>query len=86
MIEVAVKANGISCIDQDAIGNERRWLEILAKYPHPNILVVYGIVVDASDGGVRIVMQYCAGGSLEKFLAHTQRASDGREVRIKLFV
>ena len=67
-MEVAVKANGINCVNTAAIDNERRLLELLLRHPHKNILVVYGIVTDASDGAVRLVMMHCAGGSLDAYL------------------
>ena len=68
-MDVAVKANGVSCLNTAAIDNERRLLELLLQHPHKNILVVYGIVTDAPDGAVRLVMAYCEGGSLDAFLA-----------------
>ena len=67
-VEVAVKANGVSCINTAAIDNERKLLELLLRHPHKNILVVYGIVTDAPDDTVRLVMAYCAGGSLDGYL------------------
>ena len=75
-MEVAVKANGIDCINTAAIDNERRLLETLLQHPHKNILVVYGIVTDAPDGAVRLVMAYCPGGSLDGYLRGV-RESDG---------
>ena len=67
-MDVAVKANGVSCMNTTAIDNERRLLERLLQHPHRNILVVYGIVTDAPDGNVRLVMAYCHGGSLDNYL------------------
>ena len=66
--EVAVKANGEKSLNAAAIDNERKLLELLVKYPHDNILKLYGIVTDGEDGDVRLVMEYCAGGSLEEYL------------------
>ena len=73
--DVAVKANGVSCANVAAIDNERRLLELLLQRPHRNILVVYGIVTDAPDGNVRLVMSYCPGGGLDGFL-NAVRESD----------
>ena len=74
-MDVAVKANGVSCMNIDAIDNERKLLELLLRHPHKNILVVYGIVADAPDGTVRLVMAHCPGGSLDGFL-NSFRGSD----------
>ena len=73
--DVAVKANGVSCANVAAIDNERRLLELLLQRPHRNILVVYGIVTDAPEGNVRLVMSYCPGGGLDGFL-NAVRESD----------
>ena len=73
-MDVAVKANGVSCLNTAAIDNERKLLELLLQHPHRNILVVYGIVTDAPDGSVRLVMAHCHGGSLDTFLS-TMRES-----------
>ena len=70
--EAAVKANGVDCANAAAIDNEQRLLEVLLRRPHRNILVVYGICVDAPDGAVRLVMAYCPGGSLDEYLATFQ--------------
>ena len=67
-MDVAVKANGVSCLNVAAIDNERKLLELLLQHPHKNILVVYGIVTDAPDRSVRLVMAYCPGGSLGGYL------------------
>jgi hypothetical protein len=66
--EVAVKANGVDCANVDAIDNERRLLEVLLIKPHKHVVTVYGICTDAPDGGVRLVMDYCACGSLDGML------------------
>ena len=76
-VDVAVKANGVSCLNAAAIDNERQLLELLLQHPHKNILVVYGIVMDAPDGNVRLVMAHCPGGGLDGYL-NTVRES--REV------
>ena len=75
-MEVAVKANGVSCVNSSAIDNERRLLELLARHPHRNILVVYGIVTDAPDGHVRLVMAYCSGGGLDSYLANIRESGE----------
>ncbi len=62
---VAVKANGVRCADTTAIENERRLLEVLLHHPHDNILPVFAICLDAPDGGVRLVLKYCAGAVLQ---------------------
>jgi hypothetical protein len=36
----------------------------LHQHPHPNILTVFGICCDFEDQRVRLVMEYCAKGSL----------------------
>ncbi len=73
--KVAVKANGVACADRTAIDNERQLLEVLARFPHTNVVTVYGMCVDAPDGLLRIVMQHCEPGNLTSFL------SGFREVR-----
>ena len=84
LMEVAVKSNGIDCVNTAAIDNERELLELLLQHPHRNILVVYGIVTDAPDEVVRLVMAYCGGGSLDAYLAAVRESgsvrcvSDGR--------
>ena len=41
---------------------------MLLRFPHRNILVVYGVCVDGGDDiGMQLVMAYCAGGSLESY-------------------
>ena len=67
-MEVAVKSNGIHCVNSAAIDNERELLELLLQHPHRNILVVYGIATDPSDDVVRLVMAHCSGGSLDAYL------------------
>ena len=74
-LDVAVKVNGVSCMNVSAIDNERRLLELLLQHPHRNILVVYGIVTDAPDGNVRLVMAYCQGGSLDGYLSAIRASS-----------
>ena len=81
-VDVAVKANGVSCLNAAAIDNERQLLELLLQHPHKNILVVYGIVMDAPDGNVRLVMAHCPGGGLDGYL-NTVRES--REVCARSF-
>ena len=75
-MEVAVKANGVQCVNASAIDNERKLLELLFQHPHRNILVVYGIVTDAPDGCVRLVMSYCAGGSLDTYLGRIRESAE----------
>ena len=77
-MDVAVKANGVSCANKAAIDNERTLLELLLQHPHKNILVVYGIVTDAPDGSVRLVMAYCSGGSLDTYLTAIREAGEVR--------
>ena len=74
--DVAVKANGVNCANTSAIDNERTLLELLLRHPHKNILVVYGIVTDAPDGSVRLVMAYCAGGSLDSHLSRMRESGE----------
>ena len=75
-LDVAVKANGVSCMNTTAIDNERKLLELLFQHPHRNILAVYGIVTDAPDGNVRLVMAYCNGGSLDTYLNTVREAGE----------
>ena len=75
-MDVAVKANGVSCMNVAAIDNERKLLELLLQHPHRNILVVYGIVTDAPDGKVRLVMAYCHGGSLDSYLNTVRQSGE----------
>ena len=67
-VEVAVKANGEVCANTAAIEQEKALLDLLLRHPHANIIVVYGICLDAADGAVRLVMKYCEGGSLDAHL------------------
>ena len=76
LIKVAVKKNGVTCLSQTAIDNERKLLEVLLPRPHRNVLTVYGIVLDAPDGVMRLVLQYCPGGSLDKFLSQYKEPSN----------
>ena len=80
-VNVAVKANGVKCANKDAIDNERKLLELLLRHPHRNIMVVYGIVTDALDGNVRLVMAYCHGGGLDGYL---KTARESGEVLMEL--
>ena len=75
-MDVAVKSNGVSCMNIAAIDNERRLLELLLQHPHRNILVVYGIVTDAPDGHVRLVMAHCPGGGLDSFLNSVHKSGE----------
>ena len=67
-LDVAVKANGWECINAEAIDNESKLLAVLIQYPHNNVVTVYGIVNDHPDRRVRLVMKYCASGSLDAYL------------------
>ena len=67
-------STGVKCASSAAMANERKLLELLAQHPHTNILTVYGIVIDAAD--LKLVMQYCRGGSLDKHLAKVDGVSD----------
>ena len=84
-IDVAVKANGVQCKNAAAIDNEAALLERLLLRPHKHILVVYGIVTDAPDGGVRLVMAHCAGGSLDGYL-NRARQLEGVRARTHVVV
>ena len=72
--DVAVKANGIHCASTDAIDNETRLLEVLMRYPHRNVVKVLGVCIDAPDGNVRLVMEYCSGGSLDSYLSRVRES------------
>ncbi len=41
-----------------------RRYDLLLERPHRNILTVYGICIDAPDGKLRLVMEYCEEGSV----------------------
>jgi hypothetical protein len=71
--DVAVKANGIACADAAAIDRERGMYERLLVHPHPNIVQVFGLCVDAPDGKMRLVMRLCAKGSLYALLVASQK-------------
>ena len=77
-VEVAVKANGVNCVSVTTIDNERKLLELLLQRPHRNILVVYGIVTDAPDGNVRLVMAYCPGCGLDGYLNSVRESGEVR--------
>ena len=62
------RGSGVKCASTAAMDNERKLLEVLHRHPHPNILTVHGIVVDAPDKQVKLVMALCPGGSLDKDL------------------
>jgi serine/threonine protein kinase len=59
---------GLNSANPDAISNECRLLQQLARHPHTNLVQVLGICTDAPDRNVRIVMEYCVPGSLERYL------------------
>jgi hypothetical protein len=79
-LTVAVKCNGTTCADGDAIDNERRLYELLKDNPHENIVPVYAICTDAPDGKVRLVMRFCEKGSLDSYLVGTARHEVGGEL------
>ena len=54
---------------RELLANEGKLLHVLIRYPHPGIVKAYGMCVDTPDGSVRLVMEFCAGGSLDKHLA-----------------
>ena len=66
-----------------AIDREKALLEVLLRHPHRNILVVYGVCVDASsDAGMQLVMAYCPGGSLEHYLEGIRGSGQVRVVAV----
>jgi hypothetical protein len=67
-LTVAVKCNGVDCVNSAAIDNERELYELLLTNPHDNILPVYGICTDAPDAKTRLVMRFCEKGSLDSHL------------------
>jgi serine/threonine protein kinase len=66
---VAVKSNGMGAGDVAALAAEVRLYERLAGSPHPNVVPVMGICVDAPDGKLRLIMRLCPKGSLDDLLA-----------------
>jgi hypothetical protein len=76
-LTVAVKCNGTTCANGDAIDNERRLYELLLSNPHENIVPVYAICTDAPDGKVRLVMRFCEKGSLDSHLTERARHEVG---------
>jgi hypothetical protein len=66
---VAVKANGMGPGDAAALEAEVLLYTQLRDRPHPNIVQVVGVCVDAPDGKTRVVMRLCPKGSLEDLLA-----------------
>jgi serine/threonine protein kinase len=49
----------------------------LALFPCRNVVTVYGLCTDAPDGLLRLVMEYCEGGSLEAFLQTCEQVWSG---------
>jgi serine/threonine protein kinase len=79
-VVVAVKANGVACADTAAIDNELRLLALLQRFPHRNVIRMFGVCRDAPAGqGVLVVMEYCGGGSLDGYL---RRVRGRGEVRL----
>jgi serine/threonine protein kinase len=76
-LTVAVKCNGLDTANGAAIDNEQRLNELLKDNPHDNILPVYGLCVDATDGKVRLVMRFCEFGSLDRYLIERARPEVG---------
>jgi hypothetical protein len=66
--DAAVKLSGVSAGDREALAREIALYEVLLKNPHPGVVQVLGVCVDAPDGQVRLVMRLCAKGSLESML------------------
>ena len=63
---VATKVNSDTGIDQNAMAQE---LSVLAALPpHANVVTVFGVCVDHPDGKLRVVMEYCAHGSVHDYL------------------
>jgi hypothetical protein len=79
--DAAVKLSGVAAGDQDALAREIALYEVLLKNPHPGVVQVLGVCVDAPDGQVRLVMRLCAKGSLESMLK--QRAIKVRHAPLK---
>ena len=79
---MAVKENkpGRACMNPAAIDKERLLLETLFQAPHPNMIVVYGVMTEVSDqldaGNVCLVMEYCAYGSLESYLKKIRESGE----------
>lgn len=47
-------------------------LDLIAKIPpHPTLVRIHGVCTDfpSSDGGPRMVLEYCAGGSLKSYMS-----------------
>jgi hypothetical protein len=66
--DVAVKHDGISTRDREALAREISLYEVLLKNPHPGVEQALGVCCDAPDGGVRLIMRLCAKGSLRDML------------------
>jgi hypothetical protein len=60
----AAKRNGVHSFDVRAIENEAALYGRLHPHPHPNVLQVHGLCIDAPDGMVRLMMSFCEKGSL----------------------
>lgn len=63
-ITVAVKI----LFDQNSKDTVLKEFAIMASMMHPNIVRLYGIVIDSATAGPRIVMEYLPRGDLKTYL------------------
>lgn len=63
-ITVAVKI----LFDQNSKDTVLKEFAIMASMMHPNIVRLYGIVIDSATAGPRIVMEYLSHGDLKTYL------------------
>ncbi len=80
----AVKLSGVSAGDHEALAREIELYEVLLKNPHPGVVQVLGVCVDAPDGQVRLVMRLCAKGSLESVLKQGALKVRSLQYRVEL--
>ena len=52
--------------------------------PATNVVQIQGVVLDAPDGVPRIVMEWCAHGSLRSHLRALARSRDGKVIVLEV--
>ncbi len=69
--KVAVKVTSEKSEDADALRREVELYDMIGR--QGNVVTLYGVCTDATDGHLRLVMEYCSNGSLDKWLIRELR-------------
>ncbi len=65
-LRVAIKLELPSSIDFESIEREAMHFDAIGR--HDNVVALYGVCLDASQGGLLLVMELCEHGSLETYM------------------